>query len=161
MNTARIDKKGLVICLMFGPLFLFGAWGALTYHRDKQLPGVIDYKSGHTQKAILELQQYVRDHPCTEHHSVFDSKSEIALKYLGLAYLVANQNQKAATVFSTPCIDDDSNQYNLGVALMRLGKLQEARIAFKNCIKMNNGKFSDEALSRAAQAKLDALDKLR
>ncbi len=142
-------------------MFLFGAWSALTYHQDKQLPGILDYKSGHTQKAILELQQYVRDHPCTERHSIFDSKSELAQKYLGLAYLATSQNQKAVNIFSDPCIDSDNSQYNLGIALIHLGKLQEAKRAFKKCMEMGNGKFSDEALKRAAQAKLDSIDKLQ
>lgn len=161
MNAARIDKKSVVLGLMFGPLFLFGIWSALTYHQDKQLPGILDYKGGHTQKAILELQQYVRDHPCSEGHSIFDSKSELAQEYLGLAYLATDQNQKAVDIFSNRCIDSDNSQYNLGIALMHLGKLQEARRAFKKCMEMGSGKFSDEALKRAAQAKLDSIDKLQ
>ena len=161
MNIASIDKKSVVLGLMFGPMFLFGAWDALTYHQDKQLPGILDYKSGHTQKAILELQQYVHDHPCTERHSIFDSKSELAQKYLGLAYLATNQNQKAVDIFSSPCIDSDNSQYNLGIALMHLGNFQEASRAFKKCMEMGSGKFSDEALKRAAQAKLDSIDKLQ
>ena len=157
-----MDKKSLVVCLVFSPLFLFGAYVALMGQLDNQLPGIVDYKNGHTQKAILELQQYNHDHPCTERHGFFDTRGYSAQKYLGLSYLDTHQSQKAIAIFSDPCMEGDDSQYCLGIALQRLGKLQEARTAFKKCISLiPSGKSFNQGLYDAAQAKLDSLDKLR
>lgn len=165
MNTRNMDKKdkkGLIVCLIFGPLLLFGAWGSFIYHQDEQLPGIIDYKNGHTQKAILELQQYNHDHPCAGQHAFLDTRAYSAQEYLGRAYLDTKQNQKAVAVFSDPCMEGSVSEYSLGIALMRLGRLEEARAAFKKCMRvMPRGKSFNEALYDAAQAKLDMLDKLR
>ena len=163
MKKWDVDKKTLISVLLFAVPMLTLLGLGLKYDQDHNLSGIVDYKAGRNQEAIQELQGYLKDHPCTMSYSMVNGKPQLARKYLGLAYLKAHQDQQAVEVFKDPCIGSSNSQYSLGVALLRLGKLQEARAAFTQCIDMEagGGKFTDAKLMRDADAEIAKIDKLR
>lgn len=70
MRKLQINIRRLILSLLGGPLLLFGLWQEVVDHQDHKLSGIVDYKAGHTQKAISELQDYLKDYPCTDDPSV-------------------------------------------------------------------------------------------
>ena len=138
-----------------------GGYGWITLQLDHKLPGIVDYKAGHSQKAVQELQDYLKDHPCTMHESYGNSKPQLAQEYLGLAYLDTHQDQKAVDTLENPCVRSSSGHYYLGMALMRQNKLHEARAAFAKCIDLEGGKFENHTLINNATSKIEEIDKLR
>ena len=155
-------KQGLALFLVAVVLPVsIGGYGWITMQLDHKLPGIVDYKAGHPQKAVQELQDYLKDHPCTVQETYGNSKPPLAQEYLGLAYLGTHQDQKAVDTLENPCVRSSSSRYDLGVALMRQDKLQEARAAFAKCIDLESGKFENHTLINNATSKIAEIDRLR
>ena len=132
--------------------------------QEQNIAGIRDFKAGHYDVAIQELNAYLNAHPLLPEQPF--GTSDYAEEYLGLALLKQRHYPEAESAFRiyARCSAGNEGGYWLGVALSRDGKKTEARAKFQEVISNEMGQGAgtrDEALVNACQERLDEMDRPR
>lgn len=162
----KINKilLGIVVFGVVLPIAIIMPLTSRQDHDDQNIAGIRDYKAGHYDVAIQELNGYLKIHPLVfKNYFHFYGTSNYAEKYLGLALMKQHRYREAIDAFRiyAHCSGGNEGNYLMGLALFRNGNKAEARAKFQEVVdsEMGNGMSTrNEALVTYSEKMLDQID---
>lgn len=133
--------------IVFGgilPAAIILPWASHSDYEAQNIAGIRDYKAGHYDVAIQELNVYLKVYPLVlREHIHTQGKSDYAEHYLGLALMKQHRYLEAGDAFRiyAHCSDGADGNYMQGEALLDNGNKAEARTAFELAIQNDESRY--------------------